>query len=144
MFWQFLSRNMAVLTLVCAVIAYMVPPVFLIFRDYFLWCFAATMFALGIVLKPDEARTALSRPAQIGLGVLCQYSIMPLLGFAAAGFAVWQGVSPMLALGFIIVGCAPGAMASNVITLYSISEALGCSSKIGLFPSPNSTQTCRC
>jgi len=116
MLWQFLSRNMATLTLVSAAIAYASPPVFLIFKDYFLWFFAATMFALGVVLKPDEARTALSRPSQIGLGVLCQYSIMPLLGFAAASFAVWQGVAPELALGFIIVGCAPGAMASNVIT----------------------------
>lgn len=116
MLWQFLSRNMAILTLVCAITAYVYPPVFLIFRDYFLWFFAATMFALGVVLKPDEARAALSRPVQIGMGVLCQYSIMPLLGFAAASFAVWQGVAPMLALGFIIVGCAPGAMASNVIT----------------------------
>ncbi len=116
MLWQFLSRNMAMLTLVSAAIAYAYPPVFLIFKDYFLWFFGATMFALGVVLKPDEARTALCRPSQIGLGVLCQYSIMPLLGFAAASFAVWQGIAPELALGFIIVGCAPGAMASNVIT----------------------------
>jgi len=115
-FWQFLSRNMAVLTLACAMAAYLYPPVFLVFKAYFLWCFAATMFALGVVLKPVEARSALSRPAQIGLGVLCQYSIMPALGFAAASMAVWQGVRPELALGFIIVACAPGAMASNVIT----------------------------
>jgi len=74
------------------------------------------MFALGVVLKPEEAKSALFRPVQIGLGVLTQYSIMPLLGFAAANIAVMQGVSPAIALGFVIVGCAPGAMASNVIT----------------------------
>ncbi len=116
MLWQFLSRNMAILTLACAALAYLHPPLFLGFKGYFLWCFAATMFALGVVLKPEEARDALSRPVQIGLGVLCQYSIMPLLGFAAAAVAVWRGIAPELALGFIIVGCAPGAMASNVIT----------------------------
>jgi BASS family bile acid:Na+ symporter len=114
--WQYLSRNLALLTLVSAIAAFVYPPAFLIFKDYFLYCFAATMFALGIVLKPEEARTALGRPSQIYLGVLTQYSVMPLLGFAAASLAVWQGVSPTLALGFIIVGCAPGAMASNVIT----------------------------
>jgi BASS family bile acid:Na+ symporter len=107
---------MAILTLISAVAAYVYPPAFLIFKDYFLYFFAATMFALGIVLKPEEARTALGRPSQICLGVLTQYSVMPLLGLAAASLAVWQGVSPALALGFIIVGCAPGAMASNVIT----------------------------
>jgi BASS family bile acid:Na+ symporter len=41
---------------------------------------------------------------------------MPLLGFAAALIVSAQGLSPALALGFVIVGCAPGAMASNVIT----------------------------
>jgi BASS family bile acid:Na+ symporter len=106
---------MAILTLLAAVAAFAYPPAFLIFKDYFLYCFAATMFALGIVLKPEEARTALGRPSQIAMGVLTQYSVMPLLGFAAASLAVWQGVSPTLALGFIIVGCAPGAMASNVM-----------------------------
>jgi len=116
MIWKFLSRNLALLTLAGAVASYLYPPAFLIFKDYFLWCFAATMFALGVVLHPEEARDALSRPCQIGLGVLTQYSVMPLLGFAAATIAVGQGMSPALALGFIIVGCAPGAMASNVIT----------------------------
>jgi len=116
MFWTSLSRNLAFLTLAGAVAAYLHPPLFLPFKDYFLWCFAATMFALGVVLHPEEAKDALSRPHQIGLGVLTQYSIMPLLGFAAASIAVMQGMSPAIALGFIIVGCAPGAMASNVIT----------------------------
>jgi len=115
-FWHFLSRNMAVLTLLCAVAAFVYPVLFMVFKDYFLLCFAATMFALGVVLKPAEARSALSRPSQIALGVMCQFSIMPLLGFAAASISVWQGVAPEIALGFIIVGCAPGAMASNVIT----------------------------
>jgi len=116
MIWKFLSHNMAVLTLASAIAAYLFPPPFMIFKDYFLWCFAATMFALGVVLHPEEARDAMSRPGRIALGVLTQFSVMPILGFLAATLAVQQGVSPSLALGFIIVGCAPGAMASNVIT----------------------------
>ena len=107
---------MAVITLVCAIIAYIYPPVFLIFKDYFLWFFAATMLALGVVLNPDEARDALAKPLRIFSGVCTQFSVMPLLAFAAASIATLQGASPAMALGFIIVGCAPGAMASNVIT----------------------------
>ncbi|TLS77663.1 bile acid:sodium symporter family protein [Mariprofundus erugo] len=116
MAWQFLSRHMAMLTLAFAIAAYIYPALFLPFKAVFLWLFAATMFALGVVLKPEEARSALAHPSRIALGVLCQYSIMPLLGFTAATVLLWQGASPALALGFIIVGCAPGAMASNVIT----------------------------
>ncbi|ATX80648.1 bile acid:Na+ symporter, BASS family [Mariprofundus aestuarium] len=113
--WQLLSRNLAPLTLVAACAAYFYPPAFLIFKDYFLWFFGATMFALGLVMKPEEAKEALSRPLTIFIGVGAQFTVMPALGFAAASICVWQGVSPAMALGFIIVGCAPGAMASNVI-----------------------------
>ncbi len=116
MIWRWLSRNMALLTLAAAIAAYLHPPLFLVFRDGFLWLFAATMFALGIVLHPEEARETLTRPARIVQGVACQYTIMPLAGLAAATVAIRLGFTPQLALGFIIVGCAPGAMASNVIT----------------------------
>jgi len=115
MFWHFLSRNMAMLTLACAVTAYIYPPAFLIFKDYFLWFFAITMFALGLVMKPEEAKAALSKPGSIFIGVGTQFTVMPGLGFGAAMVSVASGTDPALALGFIIVGCAPGAMASNVI-----------------------------
>ncbi|MDX8398778.1 MAG: hypothetical protein R8K20_00840, partial [Gallionellaceae bacterium] len=78
-------------------------------------------------------RDAMQKPLRIGLGVLTQFTVMPLLGFAAASFAIAQGVSPMLALGFIIVGCAPGAMASNVITSQYISKVLDCSNRFIFF-----------
>lgn len=107
---------MAVFTVIFALIAYIHPPLFLIFENLFLWCFAATMFALGVVLKPEEAQSAISKPLSIALGVTTQFWIMPMLGFTAALIATSQGATPAMALGFIIVGCAPGAMASNVIT----------------------------
>ena len=107
-----LANALAPLTLAGAGTAYLAPGWFLPVGDYFLWLFAATMFALGLVLEPADLRDTLTRPRAIGLGVLAQYSLMPLLGFAAA----WaSGLPEALALGFVIVGCAPGAMASNVI-----------------------------
>jgi len=109
---QLVSRGMAPLTLFCALVAFYQPDIFLVFKPYFLWLFAASMFALGIVLEPVELKTTLQRPKPIFVGVLSQYSIMPLLGATAAWLA---GLPPELALGVIIVGCAPGAMASNVI-----------------------------
>ncbi|MDX8408523.1 MAG: bile acid:sodium symporter family protein [Mariprofundales bacterium] len=114
--WITVSRNVALLTLIGAITAYLYPPLFLIFKSSFLLLFAATMFALGVVLNHDEARNALRHPLRIAQGVLCQFTIMPLLGFGAATVAVRYGAPPMMALGFIVVGCAPGAMASNVIT----------------------------
>lgn len=110
--FRWIANGLAPLTLVGAIAAYLYPPAFLIFKDVFLWLFAATMFALGVVLDTDELRDTLRHPGRVGVGVLTQYTAMPTLAFLAA----WGGgLQPELALGFIIVGCAPGAMASNVI-----------------------------
>jgi BASS family bile acid:Na+ symporter len=106
------AQNLALLTMLGATVAYLYPPLFLVFAHSLLWFFAATMFAVGVVLDPEELAETLRSPAKVGLGVLSQFLVMPLLGFAAAMLAPLQ---PEIALGFIIVGCAPGAMASNVI-----------------------------
>jgi BASS family bile acid:Na+ symporter len=95
-----------------AVAAFLEPRLFLVFKDWFLWFFAATMFALGVVLEPVEFWDALKKPKEIALGLLTQFTVMPVLGFFAAYLSPLE---PGIALGFVIVGCAPGAMASNVI-----------------------------
>ncbi len=124
-FLQRFSAALAPLTLLGALLAYWHPPLFLVFRSSFLWFFAATMLALGVVLEPEELRDTLREPGRIGAGVLTQYSVMPLLGFLVAWLLP---LPPAIALGFIVVACAPGAMASNVIvylaggaTAYSVS-----------------------
>jgi bile acid:Na+ symporter, BASS family len=109
---QFIANRMAVLTLLGAVLAYFFPPLFMVFKSSFLWFFASTMFAMGIVLDAAELRQTLRRPWKIGLGVATQYTVMPLLGFV---LALLSPLPPDLKLGFIIVACAPGAMASNVM-----------------------------
>ena len=110
--FRLIANGLAPLTLLGAITAYFEPALFMPFKDYFLWLFAATMFALGVVLEPTDLDETLKHPKDIGLGVLTQYTLMPILGFAAAWLS---NLPPELALGFIIVACAPGAMASNVI-----------------------------
>jgi BASS family bile acid:Na+ symporter len=109
---QFIANRMAGLTLLGAVLAYCYPPLFMIFKSSFLWFFAATMFAMGIVLDTAELQQTLRKPWRVGVGVITQYTVMPLLGFV---LALLSPLSPDIKLGFIIVACAPGAMASNVM-----------------------------
>lgn len=111
-FIKFTSDNLAPLTLFMAIAAYLLPDVFLIFEHAFLWLFAATMFSLGIVLDPDELKQVRHQPKQISLGLLTQFTVMPLIGTIAA---YSSGLPNEIALGLIIVACAPGAMASNVV-----------------------------
>ncbi|QKT03700.1 bile acid:sodium symporter family protein [Ectothiorhodospiraceae bacterium 2226] len=107
-----ITAALAPLTVGGAVLAYLYPPLFQPIGSVFLWLFGLTMFALGLVLQPAELGATLRRPARIGAGVATQYSVMPLLGFAAAWLLP---LSPEVALGFILVASAPGAMASNVL-----------------------------
>lgn len=110
--FRWITNGLAPLTLLGALAAFVWPDAFLIFKHVFKLMFAATMFALGVVLEPDELRATLRRPHQIGLGVATQFLVMPALAF---GIVTLMDLPAPLALGFIIVGCAPGAMASNVI-----------------------------
>lgn len=110
--FQFIASQLAVLTLAGAVLAYFYPPVFLVFKNYFLWFFAATMFALGLVLNVSDLKAEILNPKRVALGVLSQFSVMPVVAYLIAQY---PGFTPAVAIGFIIVGCAPGAMASNVI-----------------------------
>ena len=109
---RFIANQLAPITLLGAVAAYLYPPLFLVFSTSFLWFFAATMLAMGVVLDIDELRETLQKPGRIMLGVLTQYSVMPALGFAVALLAP---LPEAVRLGIIIVACAPGAMASNVM-----------------------------
>ncbi len=106
------ANQLAPVTLLGAIAAYLHPPLFLVFKSTFLWFFAATMFAMGLVLDVGELRTTLRQPGRVALGVLTQFTVMPALGFLVAMLAP---LPEAVRLGFIIVACAPGAMASNVM-----------------------------
>ena len=115
---RFIANQLAPLTLLGAILAYLHPPIFMVFAEtvlgmkLVLWMFAITMFALGLVLETNDLKRTLQHPGAIALGLLTQFTVMPAL----AVLAVWLGdLPPAYALGLIIVGCAPGAMASNVI-----------------------------
>jgi BASS family bile acid:Na+ symporter len=87
---------------------------FLASRDVLNYLFAVTMFALGSLLPKEEIALVLRRwPTVIG-GTAVQYTVMPFLGWGMAGLF---GLSEGARIGTIIVGCVPGAMASNVLTM---------------------------
>lgn len=83
-------------------------------KPYLLHLFAVTMFAIGAMLPRDEIREVFRRwPTVLG-GTTVQYVAMPLTAYMIGHAFGYQGD---LLLGIILVGCVPGAMASNVLTL---------------------------
>jgi BASS family bile acid:Na+ symporter len=74
------------------------------------------MFGMGLTLKPDDFKVVFSRPRDVVIGCLAQFTVMPLLAFALSRlFSLDQA----LTIGVILVGCCPGGTASNVITYLS-------------------------
>jgi len=71
------------------------------------------MFGMGLTLHWADFRRVFRRPGLIGLGMLAQFGIMPLLAF---GLSLGFGLSPQLTAGMVLVGCVSGGTASNVIT----------------------------
>ena len=74
------------------------------------------MLGMGASLTFKDFRIAFKKPQGILVGLLCQYGIMPFLGYA---LALVLGLPPALAIGLILMGCMPGGTTSNIFTYFS-------------------------
>lgn len=83
-------------------------------KSYLWHLIAVTMFAIGWMLPRDEVTQVAKRWPLVLAGTAVQFSTMPLLAWLVATLG---GFSDEQFIGLIIVGCVPGAMASNVLTL---------------------------
>ncbi|MDP4149024.1 MAG: bile acid:sodium symporter family protein [Bacteroidota bacterium] len=71
------------------------------------------MFGMGTELSLKDFAQVLRMPKGVVLGVICHYTIMPLVGFALANLFRFP---PEIAAGIILVGCCPSGLASNVMS----------------------------
>lgn len=111
---DFIAQWMGVLVLLVGAVALFLP-------ESFIWIETKTinpmlgviMFGMGLTLSPNDFKIVLSRPKDILVGCLAQFTIMPLLAWL---LTLAFSLPKELALGVILVGCCPGGTASNVIT----------------------------
>jgi len=122
---SFYTKYFAIWVLIFGLLAYYIPGPFIRLKDYMDWFFALTMFGIGAVLRAEDFKRIIANPVIVLIGVAAQYTIMPLGAFAVAKLF---NLPPALAVGLILTGSAPGAMASNVMsyiakadTAYSVS-----------------------
>jgi len=71
------------------------------------------MFGMGLTLRPVDFALVARRPLPVLLGVAAQYVLMPLIAVLVV-FVL--RLPPELAAGVVLVGCAPGGTASNVVS----------------------------
>lgn len=74
------------------------------------------MFGMGTSVGIADFVRVAKMPKSIGVGLICQFTIMPFIGMS---LALLSGLPPEIAAGIILVGCAPGGLASNVMAYIS-------------------------
>ncbi|MBR3287478.1 MAG: bile acid:sodium symporter family protein [Bacteroidales bacterium] len=111
---HFISEYMGALVLLSAVAAYFFPEMMSRIRPKTInYLLGLVMFGMGLTLNLGDFRVVFSRPRNLFIGCLAQFTVMPLLAWLLSRvFALDEA----LALGVVLVGCCPGGTASNVIT----------------------------
>ena len=113
-FCHYISEYMGVLVLLSAIVALVFPEVMSRVRPTVINpLLGIIMFGMGMTLRADDFHIVFSRPKDIVIGCLAQFTVMPLLAWTLArAFALDEA----LTVGVVLVGCGPGGTASNVIT----------------------------
>lgn len=70
------------------------------------------MFGMGTTMSLEDFRGVLKMPKAVLVGLVCQFSIMPLVGFALVHVFCFPAE---VAAGVILIGCSPSGLASNVM-----------------------------
>ena len=113
-FCKFVSDYMGVLVLLSALASLLFPDALGHLKPRLINpLLGVIMFGMGLTLKAEDFKVVFSRPKDVLVGCLAQFTVMPLLAFALT--KIFR-LEPALAIGVILVGCCPGGTASNVIT----------------------------
>ncbi len=72
-----------------------------------------TMIGMGAQMSFDDFKGVVKMPKGVITGIICQFTIMPLVGLALSKIF---NFSPEIAAGVVLIGCVPSAMASNVMS----------------------------
>lgn len=114
---NFFGKFMALIVLVIAALALFVPVTCTwIQTGWVNYLLMIVMFGMGLTLKLEDFKLVFTRPKDIIIGCLAQFTIMPLLAFALGKVF---GLDAALLAGVILVGTCPGGTSSNVITYMS-------------------------
>jgi len=109
---MFLERGFLAIAFSVSVLALWHPEWFTWVKPYIPMCLGIIMFGMGLTLNFEDFRDILRKWKLVGLGMILQYTIMPLL---AVGISSLLGLPTSAMVGMVVVGACPGGTASNVI-----------------------------
>ena len=111
---NFFGKYMAIIVLIVAAVSLFFPKtVSFIKTSYVNYLLMIVMFGMGLTLKLEDFKVVFTRPKDIIIGAIAQFTIMPLLAFL---LSIVFKLPAELAVGVILVGTCPGGTSSNVMT----------------------------
>ena len=111
---HYISEYMGLLVLAAALLALAFPNLLQQIRPTVInYLLGVVMFGMGLTLNLQDFKIVFSRPKDVIIGCLAQFTVMPLLAW---GLTRLFQLDEALTLGVVLVGCCPGGTASNVIT----------------------------
>lgn len=114
---DFVGKYMAFFVIAIAALALFVPTsVSWIKTSYVNTLLGIVMFGMGLTLKLEDFKIVFSRPKDVIIGCIAQFTIMPLIAFLLTKIF---NLPVELAVGVILVGTCPGGTSSNVMTYLS-------------------------
>lgn len=114
---RLVGRYMAVIVLMAALLAFLIPDAGLwISTGWIDYLLMIVMFGMGLTIRIDDFKVVFTRPKDVIVGCIAQFTIMPMTAYVLAkAFGLEAG----LMAGVILVGCCPGGTASNVISYFA-------------------------
>ena len=111
------GKYMAVIVLIVTAVTLFVPQTGLwISLSWINYLLMIIMFGMGLTLKLEDFKLVFSRPKDVIIGCVAQFTIMPLLAFMLCKLF---NLDVALMTGVVLVGACPGGTSSNVITYLS-------------------------
>lgn len=111
---RWLSTYTSYFIIAVAIFAFFFPEVFTWVHGYTQTAILGfIMLTMGLTLSTNDFRLLASRPFDILIGAIAQYTIMPFVAWCLT--YIW-GLDSSLAIGIILVGCCPGGVSSNIMS----------------------------
>ncbi len=107
------SRFFPLLAICISLLAWYNPAPIIGWKEAIVPLLTLIMFAMGLSLHWQDFRRIWRNPKAVALGVVLQFTLMPLLAFVIARSL---SLSNELTLGLLLVGSCSGGTASNVMT----------------------------
>ena len=110
---KFATNTFLVWMLIAAIIGFIFPVQLATLSSWVPYLLGIVMLGMGLTIDPKDFKIIFQAPRSVIIGVVLQYTIMPLSAFLIVKLF---HLPPEIAIGVILVGCCPGGTSSNVMS----------------------------